>query len=67
MTTTYPGTLDTFTNPVSTDLLSSATVPHAAQHDNLNDAVAAIETALGANLANVGKYALPNQLMLGGM
>jgi hypothetical protein len=67
MTTTYPGTLDTFTNPVSTDLLSSATVPHATQHDNLNDAVAAIETALGANLANVGKYALPNQLMLGGM
>jgi len=67
MTTTYPGTLDTFTNPVSTDLLSSATVPHAAQHDNLNDAVRAIEVALGANLSNVGTNSLPNLLMLGGM
>lgn len=67
MATNYPGSLDTFTNPVATDLLSSATVPHAAQHDNLNDAVKAIETALGANLANVAAYSLPNQLMLGGM
>ena len=47
MTTTYPGTLDTFTNPASTDTLAS--VPHAAQHDNANDAIKAIETTLGTN------------------
>jgi len=49
MTTTYPGTLDAFTNPAATDVLKSATVPHAAQHDNLNDAVKAVETILGVN------------------
>ena len=67
MTTSFPGALDTFTNPTSKDTLNSATVPHAAQHDNLNDAVLAIETALGAKLSNVSAYALPNTLMLGGM
>jgi hypothetical protein len=67
MTTSFPGAIDTFTNPVATDLLNSGTVPHAAQHDNLNDAVKAIETALGANLSNVGTNSLPNTLMLGGM
>ena len=53
MTTSYPGAIDSFTNPTATDTLDSATVPHAAQHDNLNDAVLAIETALGASLGNV--------------
>jgi len=47
MATTYPGTIDTFTNPASTDTLAS--VPHAAQHDNANDAIKAIETTLGTN------------------
>jgi len=47
MTTTYPGTIDTFTNPASTDTLAS--VDHAAQHDNINDAVKAVETTLGTN------------------
>jgi hypothetical protein len=53
MATNFPTSLDTFVNPASTDTLDSATVPHAAQHDNINDAVLAVETALGANLANV--------------
>jgi len=53
MATNYPTSLDTFVNPASTDTLDSATVPHADQHDNINDAVLAVETALGANLANV--------------
>jgi len=53
MATNYPTSLDSFTNPTATDTLDSATVPHAAQHDNINDAVLAVETALGANLANV--------------
>jgi len=47
VTTSYPTTLDSFTNPTATDTLDSATVPHAAQHDNINDAVLAIETELG--------------------
>lgn len=53
MATNYPSSLDSFINPASTDTLNSATVPHAAQHDNINDAVLAVETALGANLSNV--------------
>ena len=53
MTTSYPGAIDSFTNPTATDTLDSATVPHATQHDNINDAVLAIETALGASLGNV--------------
>ena len=53
MATNYPSSLDSFTNPTATDTLDSATVPHAAQHDNINDAVLAIETALGASLGNV--------------
>ena len=47
MATNYPASLDTFTNPTSTDALDSVSVPHAGQHDNLNDAVLAIETELG--------------------
>ena len=47
MTTAYPSALDTFTNPGAGDTLDSATVPHAAQHSNINDAVAAIENELG--------------------
>jgi hypothetical protein len=53
MPTSYPSNIDNFTNPTATDTLDSVTVPHASQHTNINDAVEAIETALGANLANV--------------
>ena len=53
MATNYPSSLDNFINPTSTDTLDSATVPHASQHTDINDAVEAIETALGVNLANV--------------
>jgi hypothetical protein len=49
MATTYPGGIDDFTNPSPTDTLNSVTVPHATQHSDLNDAVEAIETALGTN------------------
>jgi hypothetical protein len=51
MTTNYPGSLDSFTNPTATDTLATANgstaVPHASQHANLNDAVLAIQTKLG--------------------
>jgi hypothetical protein len=49
MATAYPGGIDDFTNPSPTDTLNSVTVPHATQHSDLNDAVEAIETALGTN------------------
>lgn len=51
MTTNYPGSLDSFTNPNATDNLATANgstaVPHASQHANINDAVLAIQTKLG--------------------
>jgi Phage tail fibre repeat len=49
MSTNYPGALDSFVNPTATDTLDSATVPHAAQHDNINDAMAAVQVTLGVN------------------
>jgi hypothetical protein len=49
MATAFPGGLDSFTNPVATDTLDSVSVPHASQHDNLNDAVAALEAKVGVN------------------
>jgi microcystin-dependent protein len=47
MAINYPVSLDNFQNPVSTDPMNSATVPHATQHANLNDAVEALETKVG--------------------
>jgi len=49
MASAFPGGLDSFTNPTATDTLDSATVPHAAQHSNANDAIEAIESTLGVN------------------
>lgn len=51
MASAYPGGLDSFTNPVSTDLTNSVTVPHATQHSDLNDAVEAIQAELGIDPA----------------
>ena len=53
MATSYPSSLDTFTNPQSTDLLSAAGVSHADQHANVNDAVEALEAKVGANSSAV--------------
>lgn len=47
MATSYPGGLDSFTNPTGTDPLSAPA--HASQHANVNDAVEAIEATLGVN------------------
>ena len=49
MSTNYPGALDSFVNPTATDTLDSVTVPHAAQHDNINDAMSAVQVTLGVN------------------
>ncbi len=47
MTTAFPGALDAFDNPSSNSQLSSATVPHAAQHANANDAIEALQAKVG--------------------
>ena len=47
MATNFPTSLDNFTNPASTDLLSAAGVSHADQHANVNDAVEALEARVG--------------------
>jgi len=43
MATTFPTSKDNLTNPAATDEL----VGHAAQHANANDAIEALETAVG--------------------
>ena len=49
MTTAYPGALDAFNNPSSTDSLDTAGVLHDVQHADANDAIEAIEAELGIN------------------
>lgn len=45
MTTSFPGSLDSLTNPLATDYLSSPN--HADQHANANDAIEALEAKVG--------------------
>jgi hypothetical protein len=52
MATNYPASLDVFTNPASGNTLDSPS--HSLQHSDLNDAVEAIETKLGAGAATPG-------------
>lgn len=47
MSTNYPTSLDTLTNPASTDSVN--TVSHAGQHANANDAIEALEAKVGAD------------------
>ena len=47
MATNYPNSLDVLQNPLATDTLDSATVPHHLQHANANDALEALQTVLG--------------------
>lgn len=49
MAINYPTSLDTFTNPTSSDAMNSVSVPHATQHSDLNDAVEALEAKVGVN------------------
>jgi hypothetical protein len=47
MASSYPSTFDAFTNPTASDKTNSATVPHATQHANANDAIEAIQRKIG--------------------
>ena len=51
MTTNFPTSIDALVNPTATDSL--ATVNHADQHANANDAIEAIETQIGTTSAPV--------------
>lgn len=51
MSTNFPTSIDSLTNPASTD--SVATVDHAAQHANANDAIEALEAKVGVNSSAV--------------
>jgi hypothetical protein len=54
MAITYPTTLDSFTNPTSTNFLDSPS--HAQQHSDINDAVEALEAKVAIGNTVLGTY-----------
>lgn len=54
MAITYPTTLDSFTNPTTTSLLTSPS--HAQQHSDINDAVEALEAKVAVGNTVLGTY-----------
>lgn len=48
MASSYPGSLDSLTNPASGDAMNSG-AGHAAQHADANDAIEAIQATLGVD------------------
>jgi hypothetical protein len=53
MASNFPSSLDSFTNPSSSDAMDSVSVPHASQHSDLNDAVEALQAKVGADSSGV--------------
>jgi len=53
MASNFPASLDSFTNPSSSDAMDSVSVPHATQHSDLNDAVEALQAKVGADSSGV--------------
>lgn len=51
MATNFPSSLDSLTNPTSTD--TTTAVDHAAQHANANDAIEALQAKVGVNSSAV--------------
>lgn len=65
MSTNFPSNLDSFVNPTGTDQVS--VIDHAAQHDNANDAITALETKVGVDSSSVATtldYKLKNALSI---
>ena len=54
MAINYPTSLDTFTNPTATSLLTSPS--HAQQHSDINDAMEAVQTKLAIGNTVIGTY-----------
>jgi hypothetical protein len=53
MAINYPTSLDTLTNPTSSDNLDTSGVLHDVQHSDLNDAVEALEAKVGVTNSTV--------------
>lgn len=55
MAISFPSSLDSFSNPTSTDLLENvvAALDHDVQHSNANDAIEALEAKVGVNSSAV--------------
>lgn len=51
MATNFPTSLDSLTNPITTDKLNNPS--HAAQHANANDAIEALQAKVGVNSSAV--------------
>lgn len=51
MTTIFPGGLDSFINPTATNTLNNPS--HSGQHDNINDAMLAVQAKVGVNQSSV--------------
>lgn len=47
MSTLFPASLDVFTNPTASSNMNDPAVAHHTQHANANDAIRAVETAIG--------------------
>ena len=54
MASTYPTSLDSFTNPTASSLLTSPS--HAQQHSDINDAMEAVQTKLAIGNTVIGTY-----------
>jgi hypothetical protein len=54
MASTYPTSLDSFTNPSASSLLTSPS--HAQQHADINDAMEAVQTKLAIGNTVIGTY-----------
>jgi hypothetical protein len=54
MASTFPTSLDSFTNPTATSLLTSPS--HAQQHSDINDAVEALEAKVAIGNTVLGTY-----------
>jgi hypothetical protein len=54
MASTYPTSLDSFTNPSASSLLTSPS--HAQQHSDINDAMEAVQTKLAIGNTVIGTY-----------
>lgn len=53
MSTSFPTSLDTLTNPSASDYLDTAGVLHDEQHANVNDAVEALQAKVGVDASAV--------------
>ena len=47
MSTLFPASIDVFTNPTASSNMNDPAVAHHTQHANVNDAIEAVETAIG--------------------